>query len=165
MVPTAHLWGFEPWVLDHAEWLIYGRGVSQSEIRGETEATAQPVVLGDQQDELVSIDLRDDMALVEYRRAIDSRWSVLALLVVLNALDVVTTVAVLADGGIENNPLMRPLVDGVWPAVVVKAAVLVSIGWLLARCHDSRKIEVMLVCATGWYLAVVSWNLAILAFA
>ena len=126
--------------------------------------TDVPVVIGDDRSELTAIDLRDDLTLVEYTRVTDSRWSVLAALVVLNILDVVSTAAVIAAGGNENNPLMRPLIDGIWPAVALKTVVLLSIAWLLARCTDSRRIGVMMACTTGWYFAVVSWNLAILGF-
>jgi hypothetical protein len=43
--------------------------------------------------------------------------------------------------------------------------VLIAIAWLFARCEDSRRIELMMVFATGWYLAVVSWNVTVLALA
>jgi hypothetical protein len=140
-------------------------GVSGTEISQGADATAHPVVLGDERGELLAIDLRDDVVLVEYTRTVDRRWSVLLLLVALNALDVITTVAVISAGGSENNPLMRPFVEAVWPAVALKATVLITIAWLLARCEDSRRIEMMMVFATGWYLAVVSWNVTVLALA
>ncbi len=123
-----------------------------------------PVVIGDDRGEFAAIDLRDDLTLVEYTRVDDSRWSVLAALTVLNVLDIISTAAVIAAGGDENNPLMRPLIDGIWAAVALKAVVLLSIAWLLTRCVDSRRVGLMLACATGWYIAVVSWNLAILGF-
>ena len=123
-----------------------------------------PVVIGDDRGELAAIDLRDDLTLVEYTRVDDSRWSVLAALTVLNVLDIISTAAVIAAGGDENNPLMRPLIDGIWAAVALKAVVLLSIAWLLTRCVDSRRVGLMPACATGWYIAVVSWNLAILGF-
>ena len=123
-----------------------------------------PVVLGDVNGRLAAIDLRDDLTLVEYTRVDDSRWSVLAVLVLLNVLDVVSTAAVIAAGGTESNPLMRPLVEGIWPAVLLKGAVLLTIAWLLARSTDSRRIGVMMACTTGWYIAVVTWNLTILGF-
>jgi len=134
------------------------------EMTGLPARTDVPVVIGDDRGELAAIDLRDDLTLVEYTRVDDSRWSVLAALVVLNILDVVSTAAVIAAGGTENNPLMRPLIDGIWAAVALKTLALLVIAWLLARCTDSRRIGVMMACTTGWYLAVVSWNLAILGF-
>lgn len=122
------------------------------------------MVVGDRDGELTAIDLRDDLTLVEYSRPReDHRWTVLAVLVVLNALDVVTTMAVIAAGGHENNPLMRPLVDGVWPVILAKSVALGIVGLLLARCVRSRRVEVMMALATGWYLAVVCWNVAVLA--
>ena len=69
-----------------------------------------PVVIGDDRGEFAAIDLRDDLTLVEYTRVDDSRWSVLAALTVLNVLDIISTAAVIAAGGDENNPLMRPLI-------------------------------------------------------
>ena len=134
------------------------------EMTGLRARTDVPVVIGDDRGELAAIDLRDDLTLVEYTRVNDSRWAMLAALVVLNILDVVSTAAVIAAGGNENNPLMRPLIDGIWAAVALKALVLLAIAWLLTRCNDSRRIGVMMACTTGWYFAVVSWNLAILGF-
>jgi len=134
------------------------------------EARVQPVVVGEECGELVAIDLRDDMTLVEYapagdRSVEDGRWNVLIALVLLNVLDVISTVAVLAAGGTESNPLMRPLIEGVWPAVLLKTVVLVLVAWLLHRCSDSRRIAVMMACTAGWYIAVVSWNVTVFAFA
>jgi hypothetical protein len=140
-------------------WHVALREVSQS-----VAPTDVPVVLGDVNGRLAAIDLRDDLTLVEYTRVDDSRWSMLAVLVVLNVLDVVSTAAVISAGGTENNPLMRPLVEGIWPAVVIKTAVLLTIAWLLGRSADSRRIGVMMACTTGWYIAVVCWNLTILGF-
>lgn len=134
------------------------------EVSESVAPTDVPVVLGDVNGRLAAIDLRDDLTLVEYTRVDDSRWSMLAVLVVLNVLDVVSTAAVISAGGTENNPLMRPLVEGIWPAVVLKTVVLLAIAWLLGRSADSRRIGVMMACTTGWYIAVVSWNLTILGF-
>ena len=141
--------------------------VSLVALREVSEAVAPtdvPVVLGDVRGELAAIDLRDDLTLVEYTRVDNSRWSVLAALVVLNVLDVISTAAVIAAGGTESNPLMQPLIEGIWAAVVLKTAVLLGIAWLLGRCVDSRRIGLMMACTTGWYIGVVSWNLAILGF-
>ena len=138
--------------------------VPSIEMTGLPARTDVPVMIGDDRGELAAIDLRDDLTLVEYTRVDVSRWSVLAALVVLNVLDVVSTAAVIAAGGNESNPLMRPLIDGIWAAVALKTLVLFAIAWLLTRCTDSRRISVMMACTTGWYLAVVSWNLAILGF-
>ncbi|MFQ5558007.1 MAG: DUF5658 family protein [Acidimicrobiales bacterium] len=112
---------------------------------------------------VAAIDLRTEPPTVTYRRvARDPRWIAFGALVWLNVIDVVTTAAVLAAGGGESNPLMRSLVADTWPAVILKAGVLASIGLMLARTGPSRRIEIALAAATGWYLAVVSWNLTVL---
>jgi len=91
------------------------------------------------------------------------RWVLFGLLVLLNLADVVTTGYVLALGGVETNPLVKPIVDNLWAVSALKAAVLALVGALLVRCAGSRLAEVALVVATGWYLAVVSWNITVLA--
>lgn len=152
---------------------------------GATGAAAMWASVDERRD-IASLDLRQDPPVVEYapdgtvgavedrssrrartadRSVDDNRWSVLAALAVLNVLDVASTAAVLAGGGTENNPLMRPLIESVWPAVLVKGAALGLVGWLLTRCTNSRRVEILMACATGWYLAVVSWNVTVLAFA
>ena len=128
------------------------------------------MVVGDERGEVSAIDLRDDMVLVEYdppeqAPVTDGRWNVLIALVVLNVLDLITTAAVIAAGGSENNPLMRPLMEDFWPAVLAKTTVLVLVAWLLSRCSYNRRVAVMMACTTGWYTAVVSWNVTVLAFA
>lgn len=97
------------------------------------------------------------------RRLVDGRWSLFAALVVLNLLDVVTTKLVLDRGGTERNPFVRPFAEGMWDITAMKVAVLAIVGSLLLRCRGSRRVEVALAVTTGWYLAVVTWNLAVLA--
>lgn len=85
------------------------------------------------------------------------------ILWLLNAIDIVTTKLVLDRGGVEKNPVMKPLMEGLWGAVAIKVVVLGVIGVLITRCPpQSRRPDVALVLVTGWYLAVVSWNLAVL---
>lgn len=74
-----------------------------------------------------------------------------AALVVLNALDVYTTVAILKQGGSEVNPamawLMRQL--GVAPAMIVaKTIVLGAVWFLLPQVHTL--VLVGLVCFYVW---------------
>ena len=101
----------------------------------------------------------DDVLLASSRRG-QLYW----ILWLLNAVDLATTKAVLERGGSEQNPVMRPLVEGVWGAAAVKIAILVVIGVLIRRCPPrSRRPDIALVLVTGWYLAVVAWNLRVLA--
>ncbi len=92
----------------------------------------------------------------------DPRWALYAGLVVLNVLDLITTVMVLDRGGEERNPFVQPLVENMWHVGVLKALVLVLVATLLTRCRGSRIAELSLAGTTGWYLAVVSWNVAVL---
>lgn len=92
------------------------------------------------------------------------RWWLVGLLVVLNALDVVTTHLVLENGGVEGNPIMKPVVDELWHGALVKALCLGVVASLLARCpKDSRRADCVLVGVCGWYLAVVLWNVTVVA--
>jgi len=103
-------------------------------------------------------------AVVAIRRTIaDQRWSVYFGLVVLNVIDVITTAVILDRGGVEGNPFIRPMVDGIWQVSLLKAAVLIIIGMLLMRAKESRVSNLALAATTGWYLAVVLWNFTILA--
>lgn len=97
------------------------------------------------------------------RVAIDQRWVLFAALVVLNVADVITTALVLASGGVESNPFVQPIVHDMASVSLLKAAVLGIVGCLLVRCRDSRIAELALTLTTGWYLAVVGWNVAVLA--
>lgn len=92
----------------------------------------------------------------------DPRWALYVGLVVLNVLDVITTAMVLDRGGAERNPFVQPFVDDMWQVGLLKAVVLVVIATLLARVRGSRIAELSLAGTTGWYLAVVSWNVAVL---
>lgn len=83
-------------------------------------------------------------------------------LTILNLADVITTAMVLDRGGSESNPFVKPLVESIWQVGLLKAAILVIIAVLLTRCRDSRIADLSLAIATGWYLAVVMWNVAVL---
>ena len=89
-------------------------------------------------------------------------WAVYVALVVLNVLDLITTAAVLDRGGSERNPLVKPIIDGIWDVALLKGLVLVLIAVLLMRCPESRIARLALASTTGWYLAVVAWNSGIL---
>jgi hypothetical protein len=97
------------------------------------------------------------------RLSVDHRWSLYIGLVVLNVLDLITTAAVLDRGGSERNPLVKPIVDGLWDVAFVKGIVLVLVAVLLTRCRESRIADLALAGTAGWYLAVVMWNSVVLA--
>jgi hypothetical protein len=93
----------------------------------------------------------------------DHRWPLYIALVVFNVLDLITTAVVLDRGGTERNPLVKPIVDGIWDVALVKGLVLVLVAVLLTRCRESRIADLALAGTTGWYIAVVIWNCAVLA--
>ncbi len=96
--------------------------------------------------------------------ALARRWWLVALLVVLNALDVLTTHLVLENGGVEGNPIMKPVVDELWHGALVKALCLGVVASLLTRCpKDSRRADCVLAGVCGWYLLVVLWNATVIA--
>lgn len=86
-----------------------------------------------------------------------------ALLVALNAADLVTTRLVLDRGGAEANPLLEPVVASVLGAVALKAMCLAIIGLLLARCRRTTRVVALLVAVDVWYAFVVLWNVRVLA--
>lgn len=92
----------------------------------------------------------------------DERARLFIALVVLNVLDIITTVLVLDRGGVERNPFVEPIVHDIMAVSVLKAVVLGIVGFLLVRCRPSWRVDVALTAATGWYLAVVMWNTAVL---
>lgn len=85
-----------------------------------------------------------------------------AVLVALNAADLVTTRLVLDRGGAEANPLLEPVVANLLGAVAVKALCLAVIGALLARCRRTARVAVLLVAVDAWYAIVVLWNVRVL---
>ncbi|MEM8707321.1 MAG: DUF5658 family protein [Actinomycetota bacterium] len=94
---------------------------------------------------------------------LSQRWALYWALVVLNALDVLTTMWVLDRGGSESNPFVQPFVHDMVTVSLMKALVLGIVGVLLTRCRESRPIDLALVATTGWYIAVVCWNFTVLA--
>src|ERR1044071_2218207 len=69
----------------------------------------------------------------------------------LNLADILTTKAVLDRGGVEGNPLMKPLVDGMWGAALVKLGLLVLVAALVQRCPRSVRLLRGLTAVVGWY--------------
>ena len=95
-------------------------------------------------------------------QAIEQRWQVFGVLVVLNVFDVFTTGLVLDKGGAERNPFIEPLIDSLAQVTLLKLLILGLVATLLMRCRQSRIADLALTAATGWYVAVVAWNVAVL---
>jgi hypothetical protein len=81
----------------------------------------------------------------------------------LNLADILTTKAVLDRGGAEGNPLMAPLVEGMWGAAMVKLGLLVLIAVLVQRCPRSTRLLRGLTVVVAWYAIVVAWNFVVMA--
>lgn len=81
-----------------------------------------------------------------------------ALLTLLNAADLISTRLVLERGGVEGNPLMRPFVEGMWGAALLKFACLAVIAALVRCCPRSPQVLRGLTAVVAWYSVVVGWN-------
>jgi hypothetical protein len=95
------------------------------------------------------------------RSARSTTVTLVAILVGLNIADLLSTHLVLARGGIEGNPLVAPLISGLWAAAVLKGFVLVIIA-VLAMRTPSIRLRIVLGAVDVWYLGVVAWNLLLL---
>lgn len=96
-------------------------------------------------------------------RALADRSFRLWALVTLNALDLLTTAAVLALGGTESNPAMQGVVEHWWKPIVVKAVVLALMWAVVVRTPPrSRVTTLVLVAAWVFYAGVVGWNTLLL---
>ena len=86
-----------------------------------------------------------------------------AAVLVLNLCDVLLTRAVLDRGGVEGNPLMAGLMEGLAAPLGVKALGAVVVGFLLMVSPVVSKFaERAVVCVAGLYLGIVLWNTAML---
>lgn len=89
------------------------------------------------------------------------RWYLVLALVLLNLLDVVTTRWVLALGGDEQNPLMRPLIDHPTAPLAMKVGLCLLIGVLvMAAPRESKFPERAVGVVALAYALVVAWNSA-----
>lgn len=81
----------------------------------------------------------------------------------LNALDLLTTSAVLRLGGVEANPVMAPHVDDFWRPMAIKGLVL-SVVWVaLSRLPlREQRVDKMVQVAIVIYGAVVLHNTMLL---
>ena len=91
------------------------------------------------------------------------RWLMAVALLVLNVIDVYLTKAILGRGGVESNPIMRPIIHDALSPIVLKTAISLGVAVLLlaspreAKWAD-RAVGVVLVA----YTLVMGWNLGIL---
>lgn len=83
----------------------------------------------------------------------------LALLVVLNVVDIVLTKRFLALGLVEGNPLMVAAVQS-WHAAAWKAAILGGLVWSFARRPTTATRLALVWAGVGLYLlsAYVNWS-------
>lgn len=91
------------------------------------------------------------------------RWLLAAALLVLNLVDVVLTKQVLAMGGAEMNPVMRPIMDDAASPFVVKSLIALFVGVLLLACPRTSKFpERAMAVVLVVYGVVAAWNLGVL---
>lgn len=106
-------------------------------------------------------DLRSVAAHIE--RVLGDRSFRLWTLVTLNALDLLTTAAVLALGGSESNPAMQGVVEHWWKPILVKGVVLGLMWAVVLRTPIRSKVtEIGLSLAWVFYAGVVLWNTLLL---
>jgi hypothetical protein len=92
------------------------------------------------------------------------RWVLAASLLVLNLGDVVITKSILHSGGVEANPVMKPIMDHPTYPIILKTVVSLIVGvLLLASPADSKVADRAVGLVVFGYLAVMAWNLGILA--
>lgn len=80
-------------------------------------------------------------------------------LVILNALDIVTTMHVLALGGQEANPLLQPIVGTLWVFILVKALFLAAVAVAVDGQGQTRTVRTALWTVVLIYSYVVLQNL------
>ena len=92
-----------------------------------------------------------------------SRWFLGFALVLLNLVDVLMTKWIIANGGQEANPVMKPIIDDPLAPLVVKCGMALMIGWLLLisprerRFVDRATLAVVIV-----YTVVIGWNISVM---
>lgn len=84
------------------------------------------------------------------------------VLVILNAVDLLTTHLVLGRGGAEANPFLSPIIDNIAGAVGVKALCLFAIGGLIMRSRRSSRMLTLVAAVDLWYVIVIAWNVRVL---
>lgn len=90
---------------------------------------------------------------------IQRRWRYFLALLILQVLDVVTTLAVLDQGGFEGNPIMRVIAHGdPWRFLAVKVGAAIVVGGLVMLSPEDRSIDRSLLYVILMYVGVVGWN-------
>jgi hypothetical protein len=89
----------------------------------------------------------------------------LAWLIGLNISDLITTRAVLLNGGAESNPVMSAIVDSTAYTSFVKCLCLAIVVALALRSRFPVRVAWILGTVNLWYALVVGWNLTMLAHA
>ena len=86
-------------------------------------------------------------------------------MVALNLFDLILTKIVLANGGIETNPLMQGIVGSDAAPWAVKALVpAAATAMLLFTPVHSRRGERLSAAVVGLYSAIVIWNTVLLGY-
>jgi hypothetical protein len=86
-------------------------------------------------------------------------------MVALNLFDLILTKIVLANGGIETNPLMQGIVGSDAAPWAVKALVpAAATAMLLFTPVHSRRGERLSAAVVGLYSAIVLWNTVLLGY-
>lgn len=99
-----------------------------------------------------------------FEPAASPRRVTLALaLVMLNLADVALTKAVLHHGGVEANPVMAGLMEGLAAPIGLKFLVAGLAGLLLLCCPPQAKVgERAVVAVVALYGVIVVWNTVVL---
>lgn len=91
------------------------------------------------------------------------RWLLALGLVLVNVADVWITKLILVRGGVETNPLMRPIIDHPAAPVLVKTLVAVLVGVLLiASPRESRFAGRAVFAVLMLYIVILGWNIGVL---
>jgi hypothetical protein len=91
------------------------------------------------------------------------RWLMAGFLLVMNVADVYLTKAILARGGVEANPIMRPVIGHAVSPVAIKVIVSLGVGaLLLAAPVRSRFADVAVTLVVVIYVLITGWNIGVL---
>jgi len=92
-----------------------------------------------------------------------SRWLLALGLVLVNVADVWITKLILLRGGVETNPVMRPIIDHPAAPILVKTLVAVAVGILLIASPPTSKFAGRAVGAVLLlYVVILGWNIGVL---
>lgn len=92
-----------------------------------------------------------------------TRWVLAASLLSLNFIDVWVTRLILDRGGMEANPVMRPIIHDPAAPLFVKLAVASLVGvLLLASPRESKFPDRAMAVTVMIYAVVIAWNAGVL---